>query len=163
MNKNIVFIINVKTGAGKPEYEISIESWRRWCDKNEVEVVFLDEPVLPMEDMHIIWQRYFLFDIFDFNEIEPNQVLLVDADTIVHPDCPNFFNQTEDKYCLIHDDGSYDCSVEITSQNVALLGNTLDDHTRKVKQSQRTSGRAYRINRRPSFLDIRKGGRARNV
>ena len=108
MNKNIVFIINVKTGAGKPEYEISIESWRRWCDTNNAELFVLEEPVLPMKDMHIIWQRYFLFDIFDANEIQPNQILLVDADTIVHPDCPNFFNKTEDKYCLIHDDGSYD-------------------------------------------------------
>ena len=69
MNKNIVFIINVKTGAGKPEYEISIESWRRWCDKNDVELFILEEPVLPMEDMHIIWQRYFLFDIFDVFDI----------------------------------------------------------------------------------------------
>ena len=32
----------------------------------------------------------------------------MDADTIVHPDCPNFFEETEDKYCLVHDDGSYD-------------------------------------------------------
>ena len=36
-----------------------------WCDKNDVELFILEEPVLPMEDMHIIWQRYFLFDIFD--------------------------------------------------------------------------------------------------
>ena len=33
---------------------------------------------------------------------------MVDADTIVHPDCPNFFEETENKYCLVHDDGSYD-------------------------------------------------------
>ena len=33
---------------------------------------------------------------------------MVDADTIVHPDCPNFFDETEHKYCLVHDDGSYD-------------------------------------------------------
>ena len=33
---------------------------------------------------------------------------MVDADTIIHPDCPNFFNETENKYCMIHDDGSYD-------------------------------------------------------
>ena len=65
MSKNIVFMINVKTGAGKPEYDISIESWRRWCDKNDAELFVLEELVLPMEEMHIIWQRYFLFDIFD--------------------------------------------------------------------------------------------------
>jgi len=109
MSKNIVFIIAVKKdGQLKPEYEIGIESWRRWCKKNDVELFLLEQPVLPMEEMHIIWQRYFLFDIYDANNIESDQTLLVDADTIVHPDCPNFFEETEHKYCLVHDDGSYD-------------------------------------------------------
>ena len=27
---------------------------------------------------------------------------------MVKYDCPNFFEETEDKYCLVHDDGSYD-------------------------------------------------------
>ena len=108
-NKDVVFIIAVKKdGQLKPEYEIGIESWRRWCKKNDVELFLLEQPVLPMEDMHIIWQRYFLFDIYDANEIKANQTLMVDADTIIHPDCPNFFNETENKYCMIHDDGSYD-------------------------------------------------------
>ena len=109
MHKNLVFIIAVKKdGQLKPEYEIGIESWRRWCKKNDTQMFLLEEPVLPMEDMHIIWQRYFLFDIYDANEIKANQTLMVDADTIIHPDCPNFFNETENKYCLVHDDGSYD-------------------------------------------------------
>ena len=108
-NKDVVFIIAVKKdGQLKPEYEIGIESWRRWCKKNDVELFLLEQPVLPMEDMHIIWQRYFLFDIYDANEIKANQTLMVDADTIIHPDCPNFFNETENKYCMIHDAGSYD-------------------------------------------------------
>ena len=109
MSKNIVFIIAVKKdGQLKPEYEIGIESWRRWCKKNDVELFLLEEPVLPMEEMHIIWQRYFLFDIYDANGIESDQTLMVDADTIIHPDTPNFFEKTEHKYCLVHDDGSYD-------------------------------------------------------
>ena len=107
--KNTVFIIAVKTdGQLKPEYEISIESWKRWCNKNDIQMFLLEEPIVPMNEMHIIWQRYFMFDIFDSNEIESDQTLIVDADTIVHPDCPNFFNETEGKYCLVHDDGSYD-------------------------------------------------------
>ena len=39
MDKNIVFIIAVKKdGQLKPEYEIGIESWRRWCKKNDVDL-----------------------------------------------------------------------------------------------------------------------------
>ena len=107
MSKNIVFIIAVKKdGQLKPEYEIGIESWRRWCKKNDVDLFLLEEPILSMDDMHIIWQRYFLFDIYDANKIRANQTLLVDADTIVHPDCPNFFEMTDNKMCAVEFDGS---------------------------------------------------------
>lgn len=107
--KDLVFIISVKKdGKLKKEYEYSIKSWKYWCEKNDVELFLLEEPVVDMKDMHIIWQRYFLFDMLDHNEIDYNQILMVDADTIIHPDAPNFFKETEDKYCLIHDDGSYD-------------------------------------------------------
>ena len=109
MSKNIVFIVAIKKdGFVKPEYQLSINSWKHFCDKNDCELFLLEEPVLPPEEMNIILQRYFLFDILEANEIEYNQILMVDADTIVHPDCPNFFDETEDKYCLVHDDGSYD-------------------------------------------------------
>jgi hypothetical protein len=107
--KNTVFIIAVKKdGQLKSEYEISIESWKSWCNKNDVQMFLLEEPLVPMNEMHIIWQRYFMFDIFEANGIESDQTLIVDADTIVHPECPNFFNEAEGKYCLVHDDGSYD-------------------------------------------------------
>jgi hypothetical protein len=33
---------------------------------------------------------------------------MVDSDTIVHPNCPNFFNMTEHKYTGVHNEGSYD-------------------------------------------------------
>ena len=38
-------------------------------NKNDVDLFLLEEPILPMDDMHIIWQRYFLFDIYDANKI----------------------------------------------------------------------------------------------
>jgi hypothetical protein len=42
------------------------------------------------------------------NEIKYNQVLMVDADTIVHPDCPNFFEMTDNKLCGVEFDGSWE-------------------------------------------------------
>ena len=33
---------------------------------------------------------------------------MVDADTIVHPDCPNFFELTENKYCGVMNEGDYE-------------------------------------------------------
>ena len=122
MSKNIVFIVAIKKdGELKPEYQHSIDSWKHFCDKNNCELLLLEDPVLPTDQMNIILQRYFLFDILDENEIDYDQILMVDADTIVHPDCPNFFNETEHKYCMVHDDGSYDWilrGMEHYSKNV---------------------------------------------
>ena len=40
----------------------------------------------------------------DFN----NQVLIVDADTIIHPDTPNFFNETDGKFGVVVNNGCYE-------------------------------------------------------
>ena len=96
--KNIVFIPNIDVGNGRSDnYNYSINSWKQWCDKNNCELIIWEDLVLPVEEMKITWQRYYVLDILEGNKIDYNQVLIVDADTIVHPDCPNFFNETDGK------------------------------------------------------------------
>ena len=68
--------------------------------------------------MKITWQRYYVFDILDANDIDYNQVLLVDADTIIHPECPNFFNETDGKYAAVMNDGDY----EWVNKSIAQYG-----------------------------------------
>jgi len=114
--KNIVFIMNIKLddaeGRYTPErsmpYKYSIESWKRWCDKNDSELFVLEDLLLPKEEMAICWQRYYIFDVLEANDIDYDQILMVDSDTIVHPDCPNFFEMTNHEYAGVHNEGSYD-------------------------------------------------------
>ena len=114
--KNIVFLMNIKlndesgryTSDRSLPYNFSVDSWKQWCDKNNAELFVLEELLLPKEDMAICWQRYHLFDILDANEIDYDQILMVDSDTIVHPNCPNFFEMTDHKYTGVHNEGSYD-------------------------------------------------------
>jgi uncharacterized protein YlaN (UPF0358 family) len=89
-------------------YKYSIKSWEKWCEKNNCELFVLTDLLLPKEQMAICWQRYYLFDILEANDIKYDQILMVDADTIVHPDCPNFFEMTDGKMCGVHNEGSYD-------------------------------------------------------
>jgi len=89
-------------------YQYSIKSWEKWCEKNNCELFVLTDLLLPKEQMNICWQRYYLFDILEANDIQYDQILSVDADTIVHPDCPNFFEMTEGKLTGVHNEGSYD-------------------------------------------------------
>ena len=48
---------------------------------------------------------------------------MVDADTIVHPNCPNFFNETDGKYCGVMNDGDY----EWVLRSIRGFGNELFD------------------------------------
>jgi len=89
-------------------YQYSINSWKRWCEDNDSELFVLSELLVPHEEMGICWQRYYIFDILEANDIQYDQVLMVDADTIVHPKCPNVFEMNERKFCFVHNDGSYD-------------------------------------------------------
>ena len=89
-------------------YKYSIDSWKKWCDKNGCELFVLNDLIFDNKKMPVCFQRYYLFDILKKNNIDYNQILMVDADTIVHPDCPNFFKETENKYCGVMCDGCYE-------------------------------------------------------
>jgi lipopolysaccharide biosynthesis glycosyltransferase len=107
--KNVVFIPNIDLGNGRNKsYNYSIKSWKKWCDKHDCELLVWEDLILPIEQMKITWQRYYMFDILEANDIDYNQVLMVDADTIVHPNCPNFFELTDNKYCGVMNEGDYE-------------------------------------------------------
>lgn len=89
-------------------YQYSIKSWQQWCDKNNAELFLLTDLLLDHNEMGICWQRYYLFDILESNNINYDQILMVDADTIVHPNCPNVFNMSEHKLVGVHCEASYD-------------------------------------------------------
>jgi lipopolysaccharide biosynthesis glycosyltransferase len=89
-------------------YKYSISSWRKWGEKNNCRLVLLEEPLVDPKEMSPTWQRYYLFELLENSGVEYDQILMVDSDTIVHPECPNFFELTEYKYCGVHNCGSYD-------------------------------------------------------
>jgi hypothetical protein len=89
-------------------YKYGIKSFKHWCEKNNCELVVLDELIHPNDVMRINYHRYYAFDILDSSGIEYDQILITDADAIIHPDCPNFFELTDRKYTVTRADGSYD-------------------------------------------------------
>lgn len=115
MKKNIIFMMDIDLkGEGRwassrrMPYKFSIDSWKQWALNNNADVFILTDLLMPVEHMGICWQRYYLFDILDANNIKYDQVLMVDADTIVHPDCPDIFKMTDHKFTGVHCDASYD-------------------------------------------------------
>lgn len=107
--KNIVFITNIKIPGREDRsamYDLSIESWKIWSNANNCNLFVLDEPLVDLSLMSPIYFRHYWPQLLP--DIATEQVCTVDADTIIHPDCPNFFNLSEGRYCGVHNDGDYD-------------------------------------------------------
>ena len=96
--KNVVFMTAVKVPDMEyrsAPYEYGIKSFKHWCNKNNCELVVLDELIHPNDIMRINYHRYYAFDILDNSGIDYDQILITDADAVIHPDCPNFFELTD--------------------------------------------------------------------
>ena len=107
--KNIIFIPNIDLGNNRNKsYSYCIDSWKHFSDKYDCELLVWEDLLVPVDYMKITWQRYYLFDILKENNIEYDQILMVDADTIVHPECPNFFEETDGKYCGVMNNGDFE-------------------------------------------------------
>ena len=120
---NIIFIPNINTGDGRnTPYHYSVWSWTKWAEKfDNIKVVEWTEPMVPVSQMKITLQRYWVHDILQSSNIEYDQVLVVDADTIIHPDCPNFFNETNNKFSVVINNGCY----EWTTRSIKEWGDNL--------------------------------------
>ena len=124
--KNIVFQVNIKGVRHKPEFDLSTQSWKKWADKNDCEVLVLDQFIREQDYMKANWQKWFIFDLLEPNNIEYDQILVVDADTIVHPDCPNFFEETEHKFCVVRNDGCFEWVLRSIEKYKDFLFKDLD-------------------------------------
>ena len=129
--KNIVFIPNVDLGNNRnTPYHYSIKSWEKWAEQyDDVQIIEWTDPIMDPNQFKITLQRYWVHDILEHNKLEYEQVLLVDADTIIHPDCPNFFNETEGKFSVTLNNGCY----EWVTRSIEQWGFALFPNEPKVK------------------------------
>lgn len=112
MKNNIVFMTCLEKAPDYLDYkEWCFKTWKYWCDKNDVQLFILDEELQPTEGgvltdspgMKPTWQRWHVFDVLDANDIEYDNVALVDIDTMVHWDCPDFFEEAGGEFGAVQD------------------------------------------------------------
>ena len=92
-------------------YKFGIESFKKWCDKRNYQLVVLEDQIFDPEIMKPNFFRYFCFDLLENQGIKYDKILLTDADAIIHPDCPDFFELSDDRLSVTHTDGNYDWVV----------------------------------------------------
>ena len=108
---NIVFIVNLpetkKVNRNRP-YQFSVDSWKHWCDKNEYQLVVLEERIYSEDYMNANWHKLFVFQLLEESGISYDQILIADADTIIHPQSPSPFDVTDHKFSVVPSHGSFD-------------------------------------------------------
>ena len=105
MKKDIVFMTCFEQAPDLLDYkEWCLKSWKPWCEKHGIELFILSDELRDKTIMKPTWQRWHVFEILEANDIEYNQVALVDVDTMIHPEAPNFFELTNGEYAGVQDD-----------------------------------------------------------
>jgi len=104
MKKNVVFWCGVNNPEHADKYdsfkwfEYSKQSWKYWCENNDVVFFEYTTPSLPDLMAHrVTWQRW--FDVFNQLEaagIDYNKIYMIDANSIIKWDTPNFFDLCTD-------------------------------------------------------------------
>tara|TARA_B100000131_G_scaffold56695_1_gene51987 strand:+ start:105 stop:839 length:735 start_codon:yes stop_codon:yes gene_type:complete len=109
MGKNIVFITSMPGEVDTSYQQYSFNTWKWWCKRNNVELFHLSEPLTDVKYMKPTWQRWYSLEILESNNIEYDQVAMVDVDTMVRWDTPNFFELTDRKFaaCVDNDNISW--------------------------------------------------------
>ncbi len=97
---NIIFIVSINKEQRSEDqgYEWSIKSWGKWAEKNGHQLFVLEEPIYDLKECKPNWHKLFVYDLLDNEGIDYNKIAIVDSDTIVHPDCPNFFDMVGDNF-----------------------------------------------------------------
>jgi len=106
MKKNILFFTSLKANDSHlEEYKKwSLLSWQYYAKKNNMDLFILEDPLIDTEIMRPTWQRWYVHQILKHNNIEYDRVAMIDIDTIVHWNCPNIFEVSENRYSGVKDD-----------------------------------------------------------
>lgn len=79
--------------------EPCLNTWKYWCEKNGVNLQVIKK--LPDKVHHPKWIKSLVFDYVD-----SGQIALIDSDTMVRWDCPDFFELCDGEFGGIEDNGN---------------------------------------------------------
>lgn len=101
--KHLVYIVSIDHSSSRYKFsnfsKYCIESWEYWCAKNNVDIIIQTQThpdvIMP------IWNKEFIFTQPGVDTYE--KIAVVDSDTMIKWNAPNFFNLYEDEFCGVND------------------------------------------------------------
>ena len=91
MGQNVVFVTAAGYPNKIPHTKYCLNTWEWWCNKHGAFLFVWDPKPEDYYPMRPTWLRYSAFQVLDDHNIRFDRVALVDADTMVNWDCPDFF------------------------------------------------------------------------
>ena len=152
--RDIIFTVAIERDerSKTQSYDYSIKSWEKWCSKNGKELFVLKEDITDPNYIRPNWYKYFVFDLLEASGISDYEnVAFVDADTIVHPDTPDFFQLTNGKFGVVENYGSLDWVL----RSIEIYGDKVFDGLRVPHYEYFNSGfMAFNKRHKPFFADV---------
>jgi len=98
MNKNCIVMVAIQEDTSKHNhkkyFEVSKECWQSYCKKHNIDFIVIDKKLPDVK--FCVWHKEF---VFDFIGDKYEKIALVDFDTMVHWNAPNFFDLYNDEFC----------------------------------------------------------------
>ena len=91
---NVVFIPSIpsKHLTDVDSYsDYSLKTWKHYCDRIGAKLFVMNEPIHDPDKMKVTWQRWYVHDLLEHNNIDYDKVFMVDLDTMIRWDAPNIF------------------------------------------------------------------------
>ena len=83
--------------------EFCLNTWKYWTKKNNVDLIVFNDPIEDVNHMKPTWQRWYVWELLKENNLEYDKVALVDVDTMISWDRPNFFDLITDEIGVCSD------------------------------------------------------------
>lgn len=105
MNKNCIVMVAIQDEASKYDhqkyFEASKQCWQMYCKKNNIDFIVITKKLPNVK--YCVWHKEF---VFDYIGDKYEKIALVDFDTLVKWDAPNFFDLYTDEFCGVIDNES---------------------------------------------------------
>ena len=112
MSRNLVVIPSMSGDVDNSCEEYCVSTWRYWCNKHDIDLIVLNEPIANTKYTKPTWQRWYIWDILNTNEMKYDKVLLVDVDTMIHWNSPNIFDEVTDEIGVCVDNDNIGWVIE---------------------------------------------------
>jgi hypothetical protein len=92
MNKDLIVIPAIEAQVDVSCKEFCLNTWEWWAEKNNADLIVLEDPITDVDHMKPTWQRWYIWDMLEESGMDYERVALVDCDTMIRWDCPNIFD-----------------------------------------------------------------------